>query len=89
MLKKSRTLAVSVAINISMQLCFVSVNGPRETYFVDSLVKHSVRQFTYYFISIRSHGNVFTERLHSRDRIAARALLQESARHRIVKIINS
>jgi hypothetical protein len=35
MLKKSRTLAVSVAINISMQLCVVSVHGPRETYFVD------------------------------------------------------
>jgi hypothetical protein len=35
MLKNSWTLAVSVAINISMKLCFVSVNGPRETYFVD------------------------------------------------------
>jgi hypothetical protein len=35
MLKKSWTPAVSVAINISMQLCFVSVHGPRETYFVD------------------------------------------------------
>jgi hypothetical protein len=35
MLKKSWTLAVSVAINISMQLCFVSVHGPREPYFVD------------------------------------------------------
>jgi hypothetical protein len=35
MLKNSSTLAVSVAINISMKLCFVSVNGPRETYFVD------------------------------------------------------
>jgi hypothetical protein len=34
-LKKSWTLAVSVAINISMQLCFVSVHGLRETYFVD------------------------------------------------------
>jgi hypothetical protein len=33
--KKSWTLAVSVAINISLQLCFVSVHGPRETYFVD------------------------------------------------------
>jgi hypothetical protein len=31
-----RTLAVSVAINISMQVCFVSVHGPRETYFVDA-----------------------------------------------------
>jgi hypothetical protein len=35
MLKNSWTLAVSVAINISMKLCFVSVNGPRETYFKD------------------------------------------------------
>jgi hypothetical protein len=35
MLKKSWTFAVSVAINISMQLHFVSVHGPRETYFVD------------------------------------------------------
>jgi hypothetical protein len=35
MLENSRTLAVSVAINISMKLCFVSVNDPRETYFVD------------------------------------------------------
>jgi hypothetical protein len=35
MLKKTRTLAVSVTINISMQLCFVSVHGPGETYFVD------------------------------------------------------
>jgi hypothetical protein len=35
MLKNSWTHAVSVAINISTKLCFVSVNGPRETYFVD------------------------------------------------------
>jgi predicted TIM-barrel enzyme len=35
MLKNSWTLAVSVAVNISMKLCFVSVNGPRETYFAD------------------------------------------------------
>jgi hypothetical protein len=35
MLKKSWTLAVSVAITISMQLCFVSLHGPREPYFVD------------------------------------------------------
>jgi hypothetical protein len=31
----SSTLAVSVAINISMKLCFVSVNGPREPYLLD------------------------------------------------------
>jgi hypothetical protein len=35
MLKNSSTLAVSVAINISMKMCLVSVNGPRETYFMD------------------------------------------------------
>ena len=36
MLKNSSTLAVSVPINLSIKLGFVSVNGPRETYFVDS-----------------------------------------------------
>jgi hypothetical protein len=35
MLKNSWTLAVSVAINISLKLCFVSVNGPRERYLLD------------------------------------------------------
>jgi hypothetical protein len=35
MLKNSLTLAVSVVINISMKLCFVSVNGPREPYLLD------------------------------------------------------
>ena len=37
MLKNSLTLAVSVAINVSTNLGFVSVNGHRETYFVDTL----------------------------------------------------
>ena len=37
MLKNSSTLAVSVPINLSIKLGFVSVNGPRETYFVDAL----------------------------------------------------
>ena len=37
MLKNSSTLAVSVPINHSIKLGFVSVNDPRETYFVDSL----------------------------------------------------
>ena len=36
MLKNSSTLAVSVAINLSIKLRFVSINGPRETYFVDA-----------------------------------------------------
>ena len=35
LLKISSILAVSVAINLSIKLDFVSVNGPRETYFVD------------------------------------------------------
>ena len=37
MLKNSSTLAVSVPVNLSIKLGFVSVNGPRETYFVDAL----------------------------------------------------
>ena len=37
MLKNSSTLAVSVPITISIKLGFVSVNGPRETYFVETL----------------------------------------------------
>ena len=34
MLKNSPTLAVSVTINMSIKLSFVSVNGPRKTYFI-------------------------------------------------------
>ena len=34
-MKNSSTLAVSVAINVSIKLGFVSVNDSRETYFVD------------------------------------------------------
>ena len=37
MLKNIPTLAVSVPINISIKLGFVSVNGSRETYFMDAL----------------------------------------------------
>ena len=37
MLKNRSTLAVSVAINLSIKLGFVSANGPRETYFVNTL----------------------------------------------------
>ena len=36
MLKNSSTLAISVPINLSIKLHFVSVNGTRETYFVDA-----------------------------------------------------
>ena len=36
-LKNSATLAVSVPINLSIKFGFVSVSGPRETYFVDGL----------------------------------------------------
>ena len=35
MLTNSSTLAVSVLINLSIKLGFISVNVPRETYFVD------------------------------------------------------
>ena len=35
MLKNITTLEVSVPINLSIKLGFVSVNGPRETYFVE------------------------------------------------------
>ena len=38
-LKNSSTLAVSVSINLSLNLVF-SVNDPRETYFVDALRKN-------------------------------------------------
>ena len=37
MLKNSSTLAVSLPINLSIKLGFISVNGPKETYFVDAL----------------------------------------------------
>ena len=36
-LKNSSILAVSVTMNVSFKLGFVSVNGPRESYFVDAL----------------------------------------------------
>ena len=36
MLRNSSTLSVSVPINLSIKLEFVSVNSPRETYFVDA-----------------------------------------------------
>ena len=35
--KTCSTLAVSVPINLSIKMGFVSVNDPRETYFVDGL----------------------------------------------------
>ena len=42
MLKNSLTLAVSVPINIFIKFGFVSVNGTRETYFVDVLRRFSL-----------------------------------------------
>ena len=36
MLKNSSTLAVSVPINLSIKLGYVSLNGTMETYFVDA-----------------------------------------------------
>ena len=45
MLKSSSTLAVSVPMNLSIKLGFVSVNDPSETYFMNvlhsSIVRHS------------------------------------------------
>ena len=35
MLKNSSTLTVSVPINLSIKLFFFSVNGPRESHFLD------------------------------------------------------
>ena len=43
MLKNSSTLAVSVPINPPIQSDFVSLNGPRETYFMD--VVHIIMHF--------------------------------------------
>ena len=37
MFKNNSTLAVFVPINLSIKLGFVSINGHRETYFVDTL----------------------------------------------------
>ena len=37
MLKNSSALVVSLPINLSIKLDFVSVNAPMETYFVDAL----------------------------------------------------
>ena len=37
MLKNSSTLAVSVPVNRSIKLCFVSINDRRKSYFVDAL----------------------------------------------------
>jgi hypothetical protein len=61
MLKKSWTLAVSVATNISMLLCFVSVHGPRETYFVDEPripTKHT-KSCLIHFIVISLLGQIY------------------------------
>ena len=37
MLKNSSTLAVSVPLNLSIKLDFISVNGPMEIYFVHTI----------------------------------------------------
>ena len=37
MLKNGSTISVSVSVNLSIKLGFISVNGPRGTYFVDAL----------------------------------------------------
>ena len=45
MVKNSTTLAVSVTINISIKLGFVSVNGPGETYLLDAIHNNVVRPY--------------------------------------------
>ena len=45
MLKNSSTLAVSIPINLSIALGFISVNGPRESYFVEALC--TIKQYKY------------------------------------------
>ena len=42
MLKNSSTLAVSVPVNLSIKLSFISVNGPGKTYFVVALHTYSM-----------------------------------------------
>ena len=48
MLKNSSTHAISVPINISIKLRFVSVNDRRETYFEDALRTYR-RNLTFFF----------------------------------------
>ena len=50
MLKNSSTLALSVPINSSIKLGFVTVNGFRETYFVDVV---SERDFLAFALGLR------------------------------------
>ena len=58
MLNNSPTLAVSVQINFSTKLGFVSLNGPRETFFVDALRISNVVQYFVFrkLITWRSAG---------------------------------
>ena len=51
-LNSSSTLAVSVPINLSIKLGFVSVNGPRETYFVDILHISDILKFLVLFFNL-------------------------------------
>ena len=51
-LKTSSTLAVYAVINLSIKLGFVSVNSPRETYFVDTLRKNIWKKAERYFFSL-------------------------------------
>ena len=52
MLKNSSALAVYVPINISIELGFVSVNGHRETCFVDAL-RIVIFKIVHKFIKLR------------------------------------
>ena len=46
-MKNSSTRAVSVPINLSIKLCFSSVNSPREMCYVAELILQHFRHFTY------------------------------------------
>jgi hypothetical protein len=59
MLKNSLTLAVSVAINISMKLCFVSVNGPRELTLWMSLIFSITVNTAYFYPVLKSFSISF------------------------------
>ena len=48
MLKNSSTLAVSAPIEVSIKLDFVSVNGSKETYFVDALRNFNMKTLQYF-----------------------------------------
>ena len=51
MLKNISTLGISVPIIFSIKLGFISVNGPREIYFVDVLRSSDIRESSIFITS--------------------------------------